>query len=109
MLVLQLWLQISMCCDHFSKPFNLYLGQDAIHKLITSMTLENKYSSRMRKKSCRKELVMTKENNENVGSSAKCWHCDNTLIEGDVKVRGDFHFTGKYRGLHTEIVISMSL
>ena len=52
---------------------------------------------------------MTKEGDKNFESSAKCWHCDNTLVEGDVKVIGDYHFTGKYMGLHTGIVISMSL
>ena len=28
---------------------------------------------------------------------SKCWICDE-YIEGDIKVRGHCHFTGKYRG-----------
>ena len=31
-------------------------------------------------------------------SSAKCWICDNTCFDSDVKVRDHCHITGKYRG-----------
>ena len=50
---------------------------------------------------------MAKENNEDFENSSKCWICDNDYIDGDVKVRDHCHITGKYRGLHIEIVISM--
>ena len=36
--------------DQFCKPFHLYLVQDAVHKLSTSMTKESKYCSGMMKK-----------------------------------------------------------
>ena len=44
-----------------------------------------------------KELVMTKEHNEDFENSAKCWICDNDYIDSDVKVRDHYHITGKYR------------
>ena len=45
-----------------------------------------------------KVLVMTKEDNENFESSTKCWICDNSFVESDVKVRDHCCVTGKYRG-----------
>ena len=48
------WLQFGykLVCvdDHFSEPFNLYLVQCAVHKLITSMSRESRYCSGMMKK-----------------------------------------------------------
>ena len=41
----------SVCVnDKCSKPFKLYLGQDAAHKFIISMTKESKYFRRVIKK-----------------------------------------------------------
>ena len=48
--------------DHFSKIS--YLGQDALHKFITSIEKESKYCIRVMKKYFNKDLVMTKEDNE---------------------------------------------
>ena len=45
-----------------------------------------------------KELVLTKEDNEDFENSAKSWICDNDYIHTDVKVRDHCHITGKYRG-----------
>ena len=50
------------------------------------------------KKRFNKELVMTKEDDENFESSVKCWICDNSFAEGDVKVRDHCRVTGKYGG-----------
>ena len=41
---------------------------------------------------------MTKEDDEDFGSSTKCWICDNAYFDGDAKVRNYCHTTGKYRG-----------
>ena len=30
---------------------------------------------------------MTKKDNEDFGSSTKCWICDNVYVDGDVKVK----------------------
>ena len=50
------------------------------------------------KKYFNKELVMTKEDNEDFESSTKCWVWDNDFIDGDVQVRDHCHISGKYRG-----------
>ena len=51
----------------------------------------------MKKKHFNKEFVINKEN-KNLESSTKCWICDNTFVEGDVKVKDQIHVTGKHRG-----------
>ena len=41
---------------------------------------------------------MTKKDNDDFKDSTKYWNCDNTYVDGDVKVRDYCHITGKYRG-----------
>ena len=50
------------------------------------------------KKYFNKELVMTKEDNEDFKNSTKCCIYDNDYVDNDVKVRDHDHITGKYRG-----------
>ena len=74
------------------------------------MIEESKYCSDMMKKHFNKELVMTKEDNEDFKNSTKCWNCDNDYIDNDVKVRDHGHITGKYRGsAHRDCNINLKL
>ena len=57
------------------------------------------------KKHFKKELVMTKENNENFKNSTKCWICDNDYIDNDVKVRDHFISLENIDDMHIKIVI----
>ena len=50
--------------DKFSKPFKAHLGKDTVYNFKNSMIEESKYSSDVMKKHFIKELVMTKEENE---------------------------------------------
>ena len=50
------------------------------------------------KKHFNKELVMTKEDNENFKNSTKSWVCDNYQVDNDFKVRDHFQITRKHRG-----------
>ena len=68
--------------------------------IINSMTKESKYCSEVMKKHFNKELVMTKEDNENFKSSTKCWICDNYYVDNDVKLRNHYHITEKHRDSH---------
>ena len=79
--------------DQFSKSFKSCLSQDGVHKFITNMVTENKNSSNVIKQHFNKELTMIKKDDENVENSTKCWNCDNTFVEGDIKVRGNCHVT----------------
>ena len=88
-----------VCVDNkFSRPFQSYLGKDFVYNFIGSMIEQSKYCSGVMKKHFNKELVITKESNQDLGIPAKCWIGDNDYIDGDVKVRDHCHITGKYRG-----------
>ena len=50
------------------------------------------------KKKINKERVVTKEDNKDFENPTKCWICDSSYVEDDVKVKDHSHMTGKYRG-----------
>ena len=58
--------------DQFSNPFKSKIGQDAAYKFITSMVKESKYCNHMIQKHFNKEVIMTKEDDENFHSATKC-------------------------------------
>ena len=62
------------------------------------MIEESKDCSDVMKKRFHKELVMTKNDNEDFENSTKCRICDNDYIDNDFKVRDHCHITEKYRG-----------
>ena len=64
---------------------------------ISSLIKASKYCSDVMKKHFNKELVMTKEDNEDFENSTKCWIYNNDYIDTDAKVRDHCHITGKYR------------
>ena len=55
--------------DKFSKPFKSYSGEDTVYNFIDSMTEKSMYCSEVMKKHFNKELVMTKEDDEDFESS----------------------------------------
>ena len=55
--------------DKFSKPFKSYSGEDTVYNFINSMTEKIMYCSEVMKKHFNKELVMTKEDDEDFESS----------------------------------------
>ena len=88
-----------MCVDDkFSKPFKTYLEKDSVYNFINNMIEESNYCNEVMEKHFNKELVITKEENEDFKSSTKCCICDNDYIDTNVKVRNHCHTTGKYRG-----------
>ena len=58
----------------------------------------SKCRSNVLKNHFNKELLMTKQDNEDFENSTKCWICDNDYIDNDVKVKDHCHITGKYEG-----------
>ena len=57
------------------------------------MIKESRYCSDALKKPFNKELVMTKEDNEDFKNFSECWICDNDYIDGDVRVRDYCYIT----------------
>ena len=64
----------------------------------------------MKKKHLNRELLMTKEDNENFNNPTKCWNCDNAYTDNDPKVRDHCHITKKHRGsAHRDYNINLKL
>ena len=96
--------------DKVSKLFNSYLGEDAVYKFINSVIKESKCCNHVTKKHFKKELVMTKTEDEDFENSAKFWIYDNVYVEGDVKVRVCCLITVKYRRFaHRDCNIKVNL
>ena len=74
------------------------------------MIKEKEYCNHVMKNHFNKELVMTKEHNEDFEKSTKCWICDNNYIDGDVKVRDHCRITEKHIGSeHRDCNINVKL
>ena len=58
-----------------------------------------------------KELVVTKQYDEDFENSTKCWICENDSLDvTDVKVRDCCHITGKYRSSgHVDCSVKVKL
>ena len=63
------------------------------------MVEENKCCSEVMKKHFNKGLVMNKRDNEYFKNSTKCSIWDNTLVDGDIKVRDHFLIKHHYDSL----------
>ena len=68
------------------KPFTIF---------INIMIEESKYCSDVIKKHFNKELVITKEHNEDFRNSTKCRICDNDYVDNDVKVKRSLSYHWK--------------
>ena len=93
--------------DKFSEPFKTYLGEDAVRSFINSMIKNSTCYTGEIKKHFNKELVMTKEDNEDFKNFTKCCICDNNYVDNDAKVRDHCHVTGNLDTLRIEVVISI--
>ena len=62
------------------------------------------------KKHFKKELAKAKKDNEDFKNSTKCWICDNTYVDGDVKVKDHSHITREYSSsAHRDYNINIKL
>ena len=84
--------------DKFSKSFKSYLSENAVYNFINRVISESKCCSYAMKKHFNKKLVVTKEDKKDFENSTKCWICDSSSVDSEVKVRDHCHITGKYRG-----------
>ena len=89
----------------FSKPFKSYLREDDVFSFVNSMIEERKCCDGIVKRPFRKELVMTKKNDEDFENYNKCWICDKANFNGDVEVKDHCHL-GNIDALCIEIPMS---
>ena len=88
-----------VCCydDKYSKPVQIYRGENAVYKFMENMLEVNWCKSKM-KKHFNKPLKMTKENKADFQKATKCNICDKPYKDKDIRVRDHCHITGKFRG-----------
>ena len=95
----------------YSKPVEIYRGEDAIEKFIEKMFEEVRPCQSVMREHFNKSLIMTKENERDFKNSITCYICGRRYkmdekygeeINGEKPVNGPVrdhcHVTGKYRG-----------
>ena len=89
-----------VCCydDKYTKPEQIYRGENAVYKFLENMLEEVKYCKKVMKKHFNKPLRMTEENEQEFKKATTCHICDKKYTEKDIRVRDHCHITGKYRG-----------
>ena len=86
----------------YSKPVEIYRGEDCIQKFIMKMLSEVEDCQRIVRERFQKPLNMTVQNERDFQNSTVCHICERrfkqaTLDDGN-KVRDHCHITGEYRG-----------
>ena len=89
-----------VCCydNKFSKPLQLYRGENAVYKFMECMLHEVRWCKETIKRQFNKPLKMTNEDELNFKKATKCHICDKQYTAEDVKVRVHCHITGLNRG-----------
>ena len=83
--------------NRYSKPVEIYRGDDCIEKFIIKMLSEVEDCQRIVRERFQKPLVMTVRNERDFQNSTVCHICARKFREED-KVRDHCHITGEYRG-----------
>ena len=80
----------------YSKPVEIYRGEDAIEKFIVKMFEEVRSCQSVMREHFDKPLIMTPENERDFHSTS-CYICGRKYKDDDKPVRDHCHITGKYR------------
>ena len=86
-----------VCCydDKYTKPINIYRGENAMYKFMEKMLEEVTYCKNIMKKEFNKPLIMTKDDEEEFKKSKECYICEESYKDKDVRVRDHCHITRK--------------
>ena len=89
-----------ICCydDKYSKPVQIYRGENAVHKFMENMLEEVNWCKSLMKKHFNKPLKMTMENEIDFKKAIKCHICDQHYTDKDIRVKDHCHITGIFRG-----------
>ena len=101
-----------VCCydDKYSKPIQLYRGENAVYKFMENMLNEVKWSKKVIKQYFNKPLRMSEENEQEFKKSTACHICDKKYTAEDVRVRDHCHITGVYRrSAHRECNLKLKI
>ena len=89
-----------VCCydDKYTKPIQIYRGENAVYKFMEVMLDEVKYCKEVMRRNFNKPLKMTDNDEFSFKLEQKCYICEESYKDKDVRVRDHCHITGKYRG-----------
>ena len=89
-----------VCCykDKYSKPIQMYWGENAVYKFMEKMLEEVEYCKGIVKKRFNKPLKMTENDELCFKLMDKCHICNKKYTDKDVRVRDHCHIAGKFRG-----------
>ena len=89
-----------ICCydDKYTKPIQLYRGENAVYKFMENILEEVKWCKKVTKKHFNKPLKMSNEDEQEFKKSTRCHICDKKYNEEDIRVRDHCHITGVFRG-----------
>ena len=89
-----------VCCydDKYSKPIQMYRGENAVYKFMEKMLEEVEYCKAVVKKRFNKPLVMTEDDKQHFRTMDGCHICGEKYTDKDVHVRHHCHITGKFKG-----------
>ena len=89
-----------VCCydDKYTKPIQIYRGENAVYKFMEKMLEEVKHCKEVMRRNFNKPLKMTDNDELSFKLEQKCYICEESYKDKDVRVRDYCHITGKYRG-----------
>ena len=89
-----------VCCydDKYTKPLQLYRGQNAVYGFMEAMLQEVDYCKKVMRDSFNKPLKMTENDKNDFKKATKCYICNKNYTEKDIRVRDHCHIMGTYRG-----------
>jgi len=89
-----------VCCydDKYSKPLQLYRGENAVNKFMEEMLEEVNYCNKIKEEHFKKDMIITNADKMDFETADRCHICNKKYTHQDVRVRDHCHVTGKYRG-----------
>ena len=96
--------------DKFSEQTVVYRGKNAAYKFTEAILREYEYYTKVMKKYFNKNLITTKDEEEQFELRNICWIREKLIENDDEKVRDHCHITGKFRGaVHWSCNINLPL
>ena len=96
--------------DKYTKPVQIYKGEEAVYKFMEKMLEEVKYCKKTMRKCFKKPLKMTKNDLDVFEKATECHICNKQYTSKDIRVRDHCHITGKFRGsAHQECNLKLTL
>ena len=72
-----------VCCydDKYSKPIEIYRGENAVHKFMEKMLTEVEWCKKMKYKHFNKDMILTIDDERNFKNADKCYICSKNTLQ----------------------------